>query len=159
MYSRCFKLYCASSISLSSCKVCIEVQEKKKKIAASCFRPPQKGTFMSLSARSDGKEMYKKRVARVNLLSNNKGRCCSLTARFANMVLRKMNIHEHWTRVTRFNPLWVSYLPVKKIESSSALQICTCQSSLQSVWVLNSCNISSIVFLFVNPLNKIFLKT
>ena len=26
--------------------------------------------------------------------------------RFPNMV--KMNIHEHWTRVTRFNPLWVS---------------------------------------------------
>ena len=106
MYSRCFifKLYYASSISLSSSKVCIEVQEKKKKISALCFRPPQKGTSMSLSARSDGKEMYKKRVARVNLLSNNKGRCCSLTTRFANMVLRKMNIHEHWTRVTRFNP-------------------------------------------------------
>ena len=26
--------------------------------------------------------------------------------RFPNMV--KVNIHEHWTRVTRFNPLWVS---------------------------------------------------
>lgn len=26
--------------------------------------------------------------------------------RFPNMV--KMNIHQHWTRVTRFNPLWVS---------------------------------------------------
>ena len=26
--------------------------------------------------------------------------------RFPNMV--KMNIHKHWTRVTRFNPLWVS---------------------------------------------------
>ena len=26
--------------------------------------------------------------------------------RFSNMV--KVNIHEHWTRVTRFNPLWVS---------------------------------------------------
>ena len=26
---------------------------------------------------------------------------------FPNIVLRKKNIHEHWTRVTRFNPLWV----------------------------------------------------
>ena len=29
-----------------------------------------------------------------------------LSLRFPNMV--KLNIHEHWTRVTRFNPLWVS---------------------------------------------------
>ena len=29
-----------------------------------------------------------------------------LSLRFPNMV--KVNIHEHWTRVTRFNPLWVS---------------------------------------------------
>ena len=29
-----------------------------------------------------------------------------LTLRFPNKV--KVNIHEHWTRVTRFNPLWVS---------------------------------------------------
>ena len=27
---------------------------------------------------------------------------------FPNMVLREMKIHEHWTRVTRLNPLWVS---------------------------------------------------
>ena len=26
---------------------------------------------------------------------------------FPNIVLSKMNVHEHWTRVTRFNPLWV----------------------------------------------------
>ena len=31
-----------------------------------------------------------------------------LSLRFPNMV--KVNIHEHWTRVTRFNPLWVSAL-------------------------------------------------
>ena len=30
----------------------------------------------------------------------------NLPLRFPNMV--KMNIHKHWTRVTRFNPLWVS---------------------------------------------------
>ena len=29
-----------------------------------------------------------------------------LSLRFPNMV--EVNIHEHWTRVTRFNPLWVS---------------------------------------------------
>ena len=29
-----------------------------------------------------------------------------LSLRFPNMV--KVNIHEHWKRVTRFNPLWVS---------------------------------------------------
>ena len=29
-----------------------------------------------------------------------------LSLRFPNMV--KMNIHEHWKRVTRFNPLWLS---------------------------------------------------
>ena len=29
-----------------------------------------------------------------------------LSLRFPNMV--KVNIHEHWTRVTRFNPLWLS---------------------------------------------------
>ena len=31
-----------------------------------------------------------------------------LSLRFPNMA--KVNIHEHWTRVTRFNPLWVSAL-------------------------------------------------
>ena len=31
-----------------------------------------------------------------------------LSLRFPNML--KVNIHEHWTRVTRFNPLWVSAL-------------------------------------------------
>ena len=31
-----------------------------------------------------------------------------LSLRFPNMV--KLNIHKHWTRVTRFNPLWVSGL-------------------------------------------------
>ena len=34
--------FCASSISLSSSKDCIEVQEKKKKIVALCFRRPRK---------------------------------------------------------------------------------------------------------------------
>ena len=33
--------------------------------------------------------------------------------RFPNMV--KVNIHEHWTRVTRFNPLWVSGINEEKL--------------------------------------------
>ena len=40
VYSRCFKLYRAYFISFSSSKDCIVVQEKKKKVAVLCFRPP-----------------------------------------------------------------------------------------------------------------------
>lgn len=42
VYLRCFKLYLPHFISFSSSQDCIEVQEKKKKVAVSCFRPPQK---------------------------------------------------------------------------------------------------------------------
>ena len=37
-----------------------------------------------------------------------------LSLRFPNMV--KVNIHEHWTRVTRFNPWWVSGSAREKIK-------------------------------------------
>ena len=40
--------------------------------------------------------------------------------RFPNMV--KTNIHEHWTRVTRFNPLWVSG-SILKSSSTITLEI------------------------------------
>ena len=36
--------------------------------------------------------------------------CVDWSEGFPNMVLRKMNIYEHRTRVTRFNSLWVSGL-------------------------------------------------
>ena len=42
--------------------------------------------------------------------------------RFPNMV--KVNIHEHWTRVTRFNPLWVS--DVDKNKSLLKTRIWSC---------------------------------
>ena len=42
VYLRCFKLYLPYFISFSSSQDCIEVQEKKKKVAVLCFRPPQK---------------------------------------------------------------------------------------------------------------------
>ena len=63
---------------------------------------------------------------------------------FPNIVLRKMNIHEHWRRVTRFNPIWVfeprdvlkwislclfSYKICIRIELANNLrQECVCQS-------------------------------
>ena len=40
MYSRCFKRYRSYFISFSSSKDCLEVQEKKKKVAVWYFRPP-----------------------------------------------------------------------------------------------------------------------
>ena len=47
MYLRCFKLYLSYFISFSSSQDCIEVQEKKKKVAVLCFRPPQKKNVYS----------------------------------------------------------------------------------------------------------------
>ena len=69
VYSRCFKLDRAYSTSFSSSKDGMKVQEKKKKFAALCFRPPQKG----LSCRSRvvmAKKFTKKRDARARLLLN-----------------------------------------------------------------------------------------
>ena len=51
-------------------KDCIKVHEKKKKGIILCSRPPQNvklGIFTSQSS-SDGKERYKKREARAELL-------------------------------------------------------------------------------------------
>ena len=80
--SRCFKLYCAYSISFNSSKVgnlfwswilkdCIEVQEKKKKVVVLCSSPPQNvklGIFTSRSCSDYNWGMYKKRDAREKLL-------------------------------------------------------------------------------------------
>ena len=51
MYLRCFKLYLPYFISFSSSQDCIEVQEKKKKVAVLCFRPPQKKCIFTSTER------------------------------------------------------------------------------------------------------------
>ena len=46
--------------------------------------------------------------------------------RFPNASIVKVNIHEHWTRVTRFNPLWVSgshNLPCRKQRKDPATRV------------------------------------
>ena len=58
LMSFCYRAYSVTFNSISS-KDCVEVHEKKKKVAVLCFHPPQKGTFM-LQSYTDGKEMYKK---------------------------------------------------------------------------------------------------
>ena len=55
-----------------------------------------------------------------------------LTLRFPNMV--KVNIHEHWTRVTRFNPLWVSVQTYIVKFSRSILNISSVH--LNGIWPL-----------------------
>ena len=58
LMSFCYRAYSVTFNSISS-KDCVEVHEKKKKVAVLCFHPPQKGTFMLYSC-TDVKEMYKK---------------------------------------------------------------------------------------------------
>ena len=45
LMSFCYRAYSVTFNSISS-KDCVEVHEKKKKVAVLCFHPPQKGTFM-----------------------------------------------------------------------------------------------------------------
>ena len=45
LMSFCYRADSVTFNSISS-KDCVEVHEKKKKVAVLCFHPPQKGTFM-----------------------------------------------------------------------------------------------------------------
>ena len=59
------------------------------------------GVFLSLKCRTLALKHLHGVIARQPFVENG-----YLSLRFPNMV--KVNIHEHWTRVSRFNPLWVS---------------------------------------------------
>ena len=52
--------------------------------------------------------------------------------RFPNMV--KVNIHEHWTRVTRFNPLWVSDIICEKFQVAALLLLILTLTEPPNTW-------------------------
>lgn len=58
----------------------------------------------------------------------------SFTIRFANMII--VNIHEHWMRVTCFNPLWVSGITNVIISILKSLVIPTICWALSTVFYL-----------------------
>ena len=122
MCSRCFKLGRAYSILFIRLKTVSKFRKRRRKSLHCLFALHKR----ALSCRSHAviakkctKNTCKVVVEPIAFLSS--------AARFPNMVLRKLNIHKHWTLVTRFNPVWIFlllHLHLYSIEALRHIRLC-----------------------------------